>query len=364
MATFQQRESGAWQAKVRRKGYPTQSQTFLRKAEAEAWARHMESQIDRGIRREILASRAELQRITLRDALLRYEREITPRKRGADQERYRIRKLLAHPLALRSVATICAADLAHFRDEHLEQGLSAGTVVKDLALVSHLFETARKEWSLEIENPVRSITKPRIDNARHRRLTELEEQYLLAALDEPGDAVKTVARDRRNVWTPLIVRLAIATAMRQGELLALDWRYIDLQNRTAHLPMTKNGASRDVPLSRAAVGLLEQAAALKKPGHVYGSVFETSAYAIGQSFMRAVRRGRRNYLSDCRRMNTRPIEGFLEDLRFHDLRHEATSRLADKLQLHELMRTTGHKDTRMLARYYHPKASDLAKKLD
>ena len=74
-------------------------------------------------------------------------------------------------------------------------------------------------------------------------------------------------------------------------------------------------------------------------------------------------RGRRLYLASCEKARAEPEIGFLENLTFHDLRHEATTRLAEKLQLHELMRVTGHKDTRMLVRYYHPRAEDLAKKL-
>lgn len=360
MATVQRRENGGWQVKVRRKGYPEQSKTFNKKGEADAWARSIESQIDKGI----LASRAEAEKTTLRDALLRYQRDITPRKRGAGPEKYRIRTLLAHPLALRSLAGIRAIDIANLRDERTRQGLAPSTVVKDLALISHLYETARKEWSIEIENPTRSVSKPQIDNARHRRLEQNEEEYLLAAVDEPGDAVKTMARDRRNVWTPLVVRLAIATAMRLGEILALDWKYIDLDRRTAHLPKTKNGTHRDVPLSSAAVALLNRAAALQPVAPPRGKVFATSVCAISQSFVRAVARARRSYLADCKRERRTEKPGFLEDLRFHDLRHEATSRMAERLQMHELMRTTGHKDTRMLARYYHPRAEDLAKKLD
>lgn len=359
MATLQQRENGTWQVKVRRKGYPPQSKTFDKKSEANAWARHIESQLDKGI----LARRVEAEKILLRDALLRYQREITPRKRGAEQEHYRIRTLLAHPISHRSLAGIRAVDIANLRDERTHQGLAASTVIKDLALISHLYETARKEWSIEIENPTRNITKPKVDNARHRRLEHKEEEYLLAAIDEPGDAVKTMARDRRNIWTPIVVRLAIATAMRLGELIELDWRYIDLDRRTAHLPMTKNGSHRDVPLSSAAIALLNRAAALQPVAPPRGKVFGTTASALSQSFARAVERGRRNYLAACKQAKQIPRPGFLEDLHFHDLRHEATSRLAERLEMHELMRTTGHKDTRMLARYYHPRAEDLAKKL-
>lgn len=292
---------------------------------------------------------------------MRYEREVTPKKKGAIQEHYRLKALRESALAPRMLASIRGADVATLRDTETARGLAASSVTKLLALLSHLFTTARKEWGIEVENPVAKIKKPKIDNARTRQLEPVEWTYLLAALDDPGDAVKTSAGDRRNEQTPKIVRWAVETAMRQGEILALDWKNMDLKKRTAHLPDTKNGTSRTVPLSSAAASLLTQTGnvqAIKK-----GKVFPTTASALKQSFTRAVARGRRLYLADCEVAGTEPAEGFLDDLTFHDLRHEATSRLAEKLQLHELMRVTGHKDTRMLARYYHPRAEELAKKL-
>jgi integrase len=346
-----------WQAKVRRRGYPGQSRTFERKVDAETWARGVENEMDRGV----FVSRAEAEATTLKEALERYEREVTPKKRGADQERYRIRALLALPLAKRTLAGIRGAEVARLRDDELARGLAPASVVKTLALLSHFFETARKEWGIEVDNPVKKISKPKIDNARERRLSVEEERYLLAALDDPGDAVKVKDGDRRNEWTPRIARWAIETAMRQGEILALDWQHIDLEKRTAHLPETKNGTTRTVPLSSAAVSLIRPAGnvtPLRK-----GKVFPTTASALKQSFSRAIARGRRLYVTDCEKADIEPEPGFLENLTFHDLRHEATSRLAEKLQMHELMRVTGHKDTRMLARYYHPRAEDLARKL-
>ena len=359
MATFHQRESGRWQAKVRRDG-GEQSRTFAKKADAEAWARKLESEIERGVWRDT----DEAERTTLAEALERYEREVTPRKKGAEQEAYRVRALRRLPLARRTLARIRGADIAAFRDAELEL-LAPSTVVKHLALLSNLFEIARKEWGIEVDNPVRQISKPKFDNARTRRLTDEEARYLLAAVDNPGHSVKARSGDRRNEWMPSIVRWALETAMRQGEILALDWRHVDLEKRTAHLPETKNGTARTVPLSSAAVALIE--GSVEGSGNVKrlrrGKVFPTTASALKQSFTRAVARARREYEKDCAAQGESPAPGFLEDLHFHDLRREATSRLAERLQMHELMRVTGHKDTRMLARYYEPRAEDLAKKL-
>lgn len=356
MATVQQRSNGRWQAKIRRQGYPDQSRTFAKKADAEAWARKVESELERGVWRDT----AEAERTTLAQALERYEREVTPRKKGAVQETYKVRALRRLPLASKSLARIRGADIAEFRDAELAR-LAPSSVVKQLALLSNLFEVARKEWGIEVDNPVRKISKPKFDNSRARRLEVEEARYLLAAVDNPGHSVQTKSGDRRNEWMPLIVRWAIETAMRQGEILVLDWRHVDLEKRTAHLPETKNGTARTVPLSSAAVALIQPSGNVQRMRR--GRVFPTTASALKQSFARAVLRARRDYEKDCAARGESPAPGFLEDLHFHDLRHEATSRLAERLQLHELMRVTGHKDTRMLARYYHPRPADLAKKL-
>jgi integrase len=93
------------------------------------------------------------------------------------------------------------------------------------------------------------------------------------------------------------------------------------------------------------------------------SVFKIRSDAVTRAFERAVARARKLYLDECRGAGRRPDGKFLTDLRFHELRHEATSRLASIFPMHELTKITGHKDPRMLMRYYHPRAEDLAKRL-
>jgi integrase len=152
----------------------------------------------------------------------------------------------------------------------------------------------------------------------------------------------------RNPWLPPIVQLALETAMRQGELIRLHWEHIDLNRRTAHLPDTKNGEARTVPLSTNAIRVLR---ALPRSPH--GQVFPgITTEAIKRAYIRAVRRTG------------------IEDLRFHDLRHEATTRLFENgLNIMEVATITGQKDLRMLRmlrmlrRYTHLKAEDLAMKL-
>ena len=145
--------------------------------------------------------------------------------------------------------------------------------------------------------------------------------------------------------------------MRRSEIAELRWRFIDLDRRVAHLPDTKNGNARDVPLSTKAITILSNLKEHSKPAA--DKVFDMRADAITRAFDRAVKRARERY----EKTNSLCDESFLKDLRFHDLRHEATSRLAEIFPMHELTKITGHKDPRMLMRYYHPKAEDLALKL-
>jgi integrase len=200
------------------------------------------------------------------------------------------------------------------------------------------------------------LRKPKVSNARERLLSDEEEMYLLAALDNPEDII-----GNRNVYMSALVRVAIESAMRQGELLGLEWENVRFTGSKglALLPDTKNGTARDVPLSTKA------ATALKAlPGKRSGRVFVTTASAVKQSWVRAVKRAKRNYAKDCVSSGVTPKPNFLENLTFHDLRHLATTRLAAKCRSEDLAKITGHKDNRMLMRYYHPRVEDLAELLD
>ena len=147
--------------------------------------------------------------------------------------------------------------------------------------------------------------------------------------------------------------------MRQGELISLTWDNIDFKKSTAYLSLTKNGEAREVPLSSRAIATLK-----KMPRSIDNQVFPITQNALQMAWERAVLRAKKAYQSDCLDGNAKPCPLFLSNLRFHDLRHEATSRLAEKLSnILELASVTGHKDLQMLKRYYHPRATELAKKL-
>lgn len=350
MASFRKRGELQWQARIARKGFPPQVKTFMTRADAEAWARQVESEIDRGV----FVSRTEAENTSLKDCLERYKSEVSAHKKGASQEAYILQTLLETSLAARMMATIRSADIAALRDEWLKT-LKPATVLRRLAVLSHVFSISRKEWGMEsLTNPIEAIRKPQLKNARARRVADTSSSSKCMAEGE----LELIKAASDSPHLSAIIDLAVETAMRREEIALLRWEHIDLNNRVAHLPDTKNGSARDVPLSPKATGILKR---LQRTGD---RPFDVRADAITRAFIRARDRARKEYESACKQANRKPDGNFLVDLRFHDLRHEATSRLAEIFPLHELTRITGHKDPRMLMRYYHPKAADLAKKLE
>ncbi|WP_295550131.1 site-specific integrase [Limnohabitans sp. Rim8] len=326
MASYRQR-NGKWQARVLRDGYPAQTKTFATKADAEKWARSIEAAIDRGV----FVNVSEAQRTTLGDLIGRYLVEVTPTMKGAPEDTIRLKAIMRKPIARWSMANLSATRIAAYRDERLKE-VGAGTVIRELAYISAIVNHARREWGINVPNPVQMVRKPQSPQARSRVLTNEEVEKLLQALEPTG---------RRSHWTKPAVQLALATAMRRGELLSLRWEHVDIQNRTTFLSDTKNGESRTVPLSTAAVQVL---AAL--PRHISGVVIPVKFFTLDAAFKRALKRSG------------------LDDVRFHDLRRTAITRMAEKLpNVIELAAVSGHKSLMVLKRYYRPAASELAQKL-
>ena len=326
MASFRQ-HGNRWQARVRRQGYPDITKSFQGRQDAERWARSVESDIDRGS----YVSHTEAQKTTLADLIQRYMAEVLPSMKGATEDSIRLKAICRRPICKNSIAALTPAKVAEYRDLRLTE-VAAGTVVRELAYLSSIINHGRREWGIHANNPVALVRKPTQPKGRQRVLTSAERERLLAELQPTG---------RRNVWMLSVALLALETGMRRSELLALRWRDINLDRRTATLHMTKNGDSRVVPLSTSAAQTL---AAM--PRSICGAVFPITACALAANFDKAVARAQ------------------LPDLHFHDLRHTAITLMATKLpNLIELAAVSGHKSLKMLQRYYHPDVGDLARKL-
>lgn len=336
MASFRKR-GPQWEAQVRRQGWPAVSKSFSTKAQAQRWASVIESEMTR----EVFVDRSLLNQLTLGDLLCRYCKEITPTKKGHETEQYRIKALLRDPLSQTRLSDLTGQRIAAWRDQRLAE-VTGSTVNRDLNLLSHVCNLARKEWAVPLSNPIGDIRRPKENRARTRRLSNQEEERLLASVKPAQRSAKGRFTGPQNPWIEPLVILALETAMRRSELLSLEWDQTFITERFVRLLDTKNGTSRDVPLSRRACQLL-----INLPRDASGKVFPISDNAVKLAFTRAVQRAG------------------LRDLHFHDLRHEATTRLSEKLgNVLELSAVTGHKTLSMLKRYYHPKASRLAEKLD
>ncbi len=402
MARIEKRGELQWRARVRRDGIE-ESKTFMTKADALAWAQETELAITRGHWRDTKAAEKPFPELAQK-----YLEEVTPSKRSAKSEEYRIKTLIAAPELKRPIGAIQPAHVAAFRDRRSKEPakkpkprtvaaespskrattkqaeseplVSQQTVLHELNTLSAIIEHARTEWSIPLQlNPVREVRKPKRGAPRERRISGLELQYL-----------KRAGAD--SVGMREIIELAIETTMRLGELLSLTWPAVDLNQRTAHLTSTKNGESRTVALSSAAVATLkdlkasnshlpveaaDDAEGLAKPASKSAQalalsrmvkesrVFQWSrSDSFEKAWRRCVTRAQNQYLVECAANGKKADSRFLVDLPFHTTRHEGTSRLFEKgLNPFEVASMTGHKSMQMLKRYTHVEAAKLAAKL-
>ena len=326
MATLRKRSNGHWQARVR-KANQSITKTFINKVDAERWAKQIEVEIQKGSYTNLMLA----ERTTFAEIIERYIAEVLPTMRGGKADYIRLKALARRPIAKLNMVSLTPQKIAQHRDERLKQ-IAPATVIRELSYFSSIITFARKEWGININNPVSLVSKPKNPQGRSRILDATETNALFEALKPTG---------RRSIWILPLVKFALETAMRRSELLGLRWEHIDLGRRTIFLQLTKNGTSRTVPLSTHAIQILTD-----MPRSLDGRVFPVTHEVVSQAFNRARKQAR------------------VQDIRFHDLRHMAITRLAEKLpNLIELSAVSGHKSLAMLKRYYHPKASELAKKL-
>lgn len=337
--------SGRWRARVRRKGQRPLTDTFKNLFDAEAWKRRVESDLERGKWNDSVVA----DRTSLGAALDDYEKKVTPHKKSSKREASMIGIIRADSKARglldKSLPRIEGGDLADLRDKWKADGVTPATIVRRMAIVSNLYTVARDEWKMKgLQNPARDVKLPKVRNRRKRRIRKDELAAVIAASE--------------SVEFPDFARLLCETAMRRGELQALTWENVNLRTRTALLPDTKNGEDREIPLSKAAAAILRG-----RPTPHEGRVFTITADAFSKAFRRARARARKRYLDECKARGRHPSARFLVDMKMHDERHEATSRLAAKLHILDLAAVTGHKDLRTLQRYYHADAKKLAKQI-
>lgn len=325
MPTIRKKGEGQYHVQIRKRGYPTQTKTFTKEADAKRWATIIESEMERGV----FVSRTEAEATLVKDVLQRFAVEILPTKRSEQSDKSRI-KTLKEAFGDYRLASLNSTQVAKFRDQRLKV-VGPQSVIHEINLLNRVLKTATMDWGIALPSglPTAQVRKPAKPRGRDRRVTKEE---IAKILEVSGSSeLKT------------IVTLAVETGMRRGELASLTWCDINVKMQIAHLPKTKTDVPRTVPLSKAAIKALKDFGI--KPE---GRVFELKAASMSQAFDRACESHRADIVG----------------VRFHDLRHEATSRLFEKgLNVMEVAAITGHKTLDMLKRYTHLRAEDLAKKL-
>lgn len=334
MASIQKRGS-SFRVRITREGKSTLCATFKNRLDALQWAKKTEAQIALGTLIE--PSKPSLK--TFGEAAICYRDTHSIHKKIFRSETYRLNILIKRwgPLMIESVDK--AAVLA-LRDDLLRLGRAGDTINHYFNTLSKLFQMLNDEWGLKINNPIKGIKRMPPSQGRTKRLKGKAEDALFeacAALSYPT--------------LHAIIAVALETGMRRSEIMGLTWEDIDLEKRCVSLHKTKNGESRQVPLTRKAVTIIQ------KQSLERGKVFSMSLEQLRGQFRKAREYARGNW----QEYGANPFD----DLRFHDLRHEAISRLSDAgLNVIELACISGHKTLGMLRRYTHPAHEAIFSKLD
>jgi len=330
MASIQTRTNDggktSYRARIRLKGFPTETATFDRLTDARRWAQQTEAAIKEGR----YFKTTEAKRHTLADLVERYSREYLPAKADGASQAYQL-AWWSEQIGHHTLADVTPALVAEYRDK-LAGGItrrhkrrSPATVNRYLAALSHAFTVAMKEWGWIDDNPMRKVSKPREPRGRVRFLSDDERARLLEA-----------CRNSANPHLYPAVVLALSTGARQGEIMGLEWSRIDLARGVATLEQTKNGERRALPLTGLALDLLKQRVRR----------IDTDLVFPGRNPARPVEL-RKPWLEALKAAG-------IEHFRWHDLRHSAASYLAmNGASLAEIAEVLGHKTLQMVKRYSH-----------
>ena len=329
MAHIRKLGKDRWRAEVERAGVRRSAIRETKRA-AEDWAAREEAAL-------LDTKRGVYPAQTLRAAMDKYAREISPTKRRERNESNRLAAFCREfpEIADKVISNVTTPDFARWRDARLAK-VTPASVERDLRLISHVFTIARDEWKWCGESPLKGLTRPGDNPPRDRRVTSNEVRRICRWLGYRTGAVET-----KQQQVALALLIALRTGMRAGEVLSLSARNVDLQRRVAtvqHKTQRLTGRPREVPLSKHAIRLLRQ--------------LDPAGFTLTSASLDALFR-------KC----TRAL--LIEDLHFHDSRGEALTRLSRKVDVMTLARISGHKDLRVLMdHYYRESSADIARRLD
>jgi integrase len=320
MATYRKRNN-KWQVRIQRRNNPPISKTFVYKEDAKIWARQQEREIDLGIE-------VANQDITLKTLLLRYQKDILPTKKHPQPDYYRINKILLDPIVSLKMRTIKSQHISSFRDQLIREHKSPNTIRLYLAIISHLFTIAKTEWGFEnLNNPVLKMRRPRLPQSRDTRLT--------------NDDIHLICQKSQSSLLPLLIHMALDTAMRVSEIVNLKVTDCNFKERMITVRNTKNYHDRYIPMTKKVSKILKHQTRLQRD-----KLFNITSHGVSVAFYRA-----------CKRAG-------IPNTSFHTLRHEAVSRLFEKgLNPMEVATISGHQSMQMLKRYTHIQTAHLLGKM-
>jgi integrase len=318
MASFRKTKNG-YEVRIKAKGL-SRSKTVSTRQEGRIWAAKAYQ--------DLLLSSSDIQKIpTLLELIERYEKEVCPRHKGCRQEVARL-GLLAQETFVHNCADQVTTDIVRsYKDRLIKSGNSNATINLKLSLLSAIYKTAYLDWNYALKNPIEGVRRPPQGQGRYRRLSDSERLQIESYLNA-----------RVTVSFASFIRFALSTGMRKSEILSLAWDDINLDRRLITLKDSKNSRPRWIPIDESAMRVLltQQCLNTSKP-------FPLTLSAVDSAWKRMVRR----------------LE--LNDLRLHDLRHEALSRWAERLNgdPYKLCLISGHRTLQMTHRYVNPVQSEF-----
>lgn len=342
MATITKRRAadGSWrftaQIRIRREGKPlhTEAKTFSSKGAADSWAKRREVEL------EAPGALAPKSKDTLGDLIDRYILEFEPVMRWRRSKSEDLARLKRHDIANKTAATLTAQDLIGHVQARVASGVAPSTAGNDLVWLAGVLRTARSVWGMKIaphiaedaRDACRRLKMVAPSKRRDRRPTAIEIDRLLAYYR---------ASERHQIPMVDIIEFAIASARREAEICALLWSDIDRKAsailvRDVKHPTEREGNHQQAKLTAAALEVIDRQA------KVTDRIFPYRSKSIGHSFTRA-----------CAMLG-------IEDLHFHDLRHEGTSRLFEAgYSIPEVAQFTLHRSWKDLQRYANLRPSKL-----
>ncbi len=318
MASFRKTKNG-YEVRIKVRGL-TRSKTVSTRQEGRLWAAQAY--------KDLLLSSEDIQRIpTLLELIERYEKEVCPRHKGCRQEVARLGLLAREPFVQNRADQVTTDIVRSYKERLVKSGNSNATINLKLSLLSAIYKAAHLDWNHALKNPVEGVRRPAQGHGRYRRLADAERLKIEGYLET-----------RVSTTFASFIRLALATGMRRSEILGLSWEAVDLDRRLITLKDSKNSRPRWIPIDESAMKVLltQQRLNTSKP-------FPLTLSAVDSAWKRMVKR----------------LE--LTDLRLHDLRHEALSRWAERLNgdPYKLCLISGHRTLQMTHRYVNPVQSEL-----